>query len=67
MTTGSSGERRPDKREPRRQSSSIAFDSAGKLYIAEFVKNRVRCVDAKTGVITTIAENGLPKHGYVIR
>jgi len=41
--------------------SSIAFDSAGNLYIAEFVNNRVRRVDAKTGIITTIAGNGLPK------
>ena len=40
--------------------SGIAFDSAGNLYIAEFVNNRVRRVDAKTGIITTVAGNGLP-------
>jgi trimeric autotransporter adhesin len=40
--------------------SGVAFDSDGNLYIAEFVNNRVRRVDAKTGIITTIAGNGLP-------
>jgi sugar lactone lactonase YvrE len=40
--------------------SSIAFDPAGNLYIAEFVNNRVRRVDAMTGIITTVAGNGLP-------
>ncbi len=46
--------------------SSIAFDSAGNLYIAEFVNNLVRRVDAKTGVITTIAGNGLPHRTEVM-
>ena len=40
--------------------SGLAVDAEGNLYIAEFVNNRIRRVDAKTGVITTIAGNGLP-------
>jgi DNA-binding beta-propeller fold protein YncE len=40
--------------------SGLAIDRDGNLYIAEFVNNRVRRVDAKSKVITTIAGNGLP-------
>jgi DNA-binding beta-propeller fold protein YncE len=40
--------------------SGIALDSDGNLYIAEFVNNRVRCVDHKSGKIRTVAGNGLP-------
>jgi len=40
--------------------SAMAIDSLGNLYIAEFVNNRVRRVDARTGIITTVAGNGLP-------
>jgi DNA-binding beta-propeller fold protein YncE len=39
---------------------SIALDSNGNLFIADFVSNRVRRVDARTGAITTVAGNGLP-------
>jgi sugar lactone lactonase YvrE len=40
--------------------SGIAVDLEGNLFIAEFVNNRVRCVDHKTGNIRTLAGNGLP-------
>ena len=40
--------------------SAIAIDKEGNLYIAEFVNNRVRRVDGRTGIITTVAGNGLP-------
>jgi trimeric autotransporter adhesin len=40
--------------------SGLAIDKDGNLYISEFVNNRIRRVDAKSGVITTIAGNGLP-------
>lgn len=40
--------------------SGLAIDMDGNLYIAEFVNNRVRRVDAKTKIITTVAGNGLP-------
>ena len=37
---------------------SVAFDAAGDLYIADFANSRVRRVDAKTGIITTVAGTG---------
>jgi sugar lactone lactonase YvrE len=40
--------------------SGIALDSDGNLYIAEFSNNRIRRVDAKTHIITTVAGNGKP-------
>ena len=40
--------------------SGLAIDTDGNLYIAEYVNNRIRRVDGKTGIITTIAGNGLP-------
>jgi DNA-binding beta-propeller fold protein YncE len=39
---------------------ALAVDRQGNLFIAEFENNRVRRVDAKTGIITTVAGNGLP-------
>ena len=40
--------------------SGLAVDRDGDLYISEFVNNRIRRVDGKSKVITTIAGNGLP-------
>ena len=40
--------------------SSIAMDSEGNLYIAEFMNNRIRRVDVHTGTIRTVAGNGFP-------
>jgi hypothetical protein len=37
----------------------IAMDTAGNLFISEFMGNRVRRVDAATGIITTMAGNGV--------
>ncbi len=37
---------------------SIALDAADNLYIADIGNHRIRRVDAKTGLITTIAGNG---------
>jgi trimeric autotransporter adhesin len=42
--------------------SGLAVDSAGNLYIADSEKNRIRKV-SPTGVITTVAGNGMP--GYI--
>jgi streptogramin lyase len=38
----------------------IAINQKGDIFIAEFENNRIRRVDAKTHIITTIAGNGLP-------
>lgn len=40
--------------------SGLAIDPDGSLYISDWGNNRIRRVDAKTGIITTIAGNGLP-------
>lgn len=38
--------------------TSVAYDAAGNLYLADRSNGRVRRVDAVTGVITTVAGNG---------
>ncbi len=40
--------------------NGLAMDKRGNLFIAEYESNRIRRVDAQTGVITTVAGNGLP-------
>jgi streptogramin lyase len=40
----------------------VAFDAAGNLYLSDTNNHAIRKVDAKTGVITTVAGNG--KKGY---
>jgi sugar lactone lactonase YvrE len=40
------------------QPAAVAADTANNLYIADFFGNRVRKVDAVTGIITTIAGTG---------
>jgi sugar lactone lactonase YvrE len=40
------------------QPFGVALDSAGNLYIAESVDNRIRKVTVATGIITTVAGNG---------
>ncbi|HUJ71301.1 MAG TPA: hypothetical protein VLZ30_03600 [Verrucomicrobiae bacterium] len=65
-TKGFAGDGGPAANAKLNNPSGIAFDSDGNLYIAEFVNNRVRRVDAKTGIITTIAGNGLPNRTDVL-
>src|SRR6185437_9089317 len=36
----------------------VAFDRAGNLFFSDTFNNRIRRVDAGTGVITTVAGNG---------
>jgi sugar lactone lactonase YvrE len=38
--------------------TAITVDSEGNLFIVDAINNRVRRVDAKTGIITTVAGNG---------
>lgn len=38
--------------------AGVAFDSSGNLYIADYWNERIRRVDAITGIITTVAGNG---------
>jgi len=45
---------------------SIAMDADGNLYIADTDNHRIRRVDARTGIIETVAGNGLPKHIHSI-
>jgi DNA-binding beta-propeller fold protein YncE len=40
----------------------IAFDAAGHMYFSDTFNNRIRRVDARTGIISTIAGNG--EKGY---
>jgi len=42
------------------QPCSLAFDSKGNLYIAEYNGNRIRMVAAATGIVTTVAGKGTP-------
>src|SRR5207245_537671 len=41
---------------------SVALDASGNLYIADDVNQRIRKVDAASGIITTVAGNGI--HGF---
>ncbi len=43
--------------------SDVKFDEADNMYIADSKTYRVRKVDAATGLITTIAGNGVAAHG----
>jgi DNA-binding beta-propeller fold protein YncE len=36
----------------------VGFDAAGNLYFSDTFNHRIRCVDARTAVITTVAGNG---------
>jgi streptogramin lyase len=41
----------------------VAFDSKGHLHFSDTFNHRIRRVDAKTGIITTVAGNGRKGHG----
>src|SRR5438552_3271899 len=40
--------------------ASVAVDSSGNLYIADLGNERIRKIAAATGIITTVAGNGVP-------
>jgi sugar lactone lactonase YvrE len=56
---GSVGDGGPAKNAYIRYPTAVAFDSAGRLVIADYNDNRVRMVSA-AGIISTIAGNGSP-------
>jgi streptogramin lyase len=63
---GFSGDGGPATEATFRQPHSIALDSDDNIYIADIGNHRIRRVDAKTGIVTTIVGNGekqLPKDG----
>lgn len=41
------------------QPEGLAFDNSGNLYLADSQSQRVRRIDAKTGIITTVAGSGV--------
>ena len=45
------------------QASGLAVDAAGDIFIGDSGNNRVRRVDARTGVITSVAGGGSPPDG----
>jgi DNA-binding beta-propeller fold protein YncE len=57
--TGYSGDGGPATRAEFNQPHGINFDRDDNLYICDPLNNRLRRVDAKTGIVTTFAGNGL--------
>jgi streptogramin lyase len=57
-TKGFSGDGGPSTRARMNEPYGVALDASGNLYVVDRLNFRIRRVDAKTGVITTIAGNG---------
>src|SRR5262249_14418342 len=55
---GFSGDRGPATAADLRTPNDVALDSAGNLYICDTYNDRIRKVNAATGIITTVAGNG---------
>jgi sugar lactone lactonase YvrE len=67
---GFSGDGGPATKATFRQPHSIALDAADNVYIADILNHRIRRVDAKSGIVTTLAGNGekkLPRDGAEAR
>jgi len=62
-TCGFDGDGGPFKNAHMCQAWDVARDPAGNIYIADTNNNRIRRVDAATGIITTVAGNGGPVSG----
>ena len=62
-TASSSGDGGPAAAASVSHPMGVALDSAGNLFISESQGNRIRRVDAQTGVITTIAGTGISSFG----
>ena len=59
---GYSGDGGPATKAKLDQPFDVAFDKAGNLYLSDTFNHRIRKVDAKSGVISTVAGNG--KKGF---
>ncbi len=59
-TDGFSGDGGPATSAQLNCPSGVGIDAAGDLFIADYLNNRIRKVDAATGIINTIAGNGTP-------
>src|ERR1051325_6953276 len=59
---GFAGDGGPAEKAELDQPFDVAFDKAGNLYFSDTNNHRVRKVDAKTGLISTVAGNG--KKGF---
>ena len=57
-TTGFSGDGGPATKAKLHEPEGVVVDKKGNLYIADYGNGRVRRVDLKTGIITTIAGEG---------
>ncbi len=55
---GDSGDEGPASKAQLNAPFDLAFDKAGNLYLADTFNHRIRRVEARTGLITTIAGNG---------
>ncbi len=59
---GFGGDGGPATKAKLNQPFDVAFDREGRLYFSDTINHRVRRVDPKTGIITTVAGNG--KEGF---
>jgi sugar lactone lactonase YvrE len=62
-TAGFSGDGGPATSAELNWPYAVSFDAAGNLYIADTLNNRIRKVNAATGIITTVAGNGVGGFG----
>jgi DNA-binding beta-propeller fold protein YncE len=67
---GFSGDGGPATAATFRQPHSIALDADDNIYIADILNHRIRCIDAKTGIVITVAGDGskqMPVDGNVAK
>jgi sugar lactone lactonase YvrE len=55
---GGTGDGGPARQALLSQPKSVVSDPAGNLYVTDSRNQRIRCIDAQTGVITTVAGSG---------